>query len=214
MTSTDALIQELSADLAPVQRRSIRREAAALMILGAGELALILMSGAMRPDMARVIVSPYMAWKIGGLAVLAVASCTAAIRSFAPSALWQPGRMFLPILAGLFVIGGVFVTNATDSSRSMMDRLSPAHGILCTAAIVLLSLPVMALLAVLMRRAAPVRPAQSAWIAGIAASTCGALIFTACCPVSDPLYIIAWYSAGIAIVTAAARWLLARRFRL
>jgi len=50
--------------------------------------------------------------------------------------------------------------------------------------------------------------------AGLAASLCGALIFTACCPMNDPLYIVVWYSAGIGAVTAAARWLLPRRFRL
>jgi hypothetical protein len=214
MTSTDALIQDLSAQLVPVQRRSVRREAAALLALGAAELAIVLMSGVMRPDLGRVILSPYMAWKIGSLAVLAVASCVVAIRSFAPSASLRRGLALLPVLAGLAMIGGAFVTNAADSSRSIMDRLMPAHGILCAVSIVALALPVMALLGVQMRRAAPVRPTQSAWVSGIAASTCGALIFTACCPMNDPLYIIVWYSLGIAAVAAAARWLLPRRFRL
>ena len=214
MTSTDALILDLSARLAPVQRRSVRREAAALLGLGGAELALILIFGAMRPDMGRVILSSLMAWKIGSLAVLAVASCAVAVRSFTPSSPSGRGLVLLPSLAALTLIGGAFVTSAADSSRSLMERLAPAHGILCVTSIVLLAIPVMALLAVLMRRAAPVRPARSAWVAGIAASTCGALIFTACCPMNDPLYIVVWYSAGIAIVTAVARWLLPRRFQL
>ncbi len=214
MTSTDALIRDLSADLAPVQRRSPRREAAALLALGGTELALILLCGVMRPDMGQVIPAPFMVWKIGGLAVLAVASCAAAMRSFAPPTASRTGLALLPGLAALMLLGGVFVTDAADSSRSLMERLAPAHGMLCTVAIVLLALPLIALFAVLMRRGAAVRPARSAWASGIAASTCGALIFTACCPMNDPLYIAVWYSAGVVIVTAAARWLLPRRFQL
>ena len=214
MTSTDALIVDLSARLVPVQRRSLRREAAALLALGGAELALILIFGAMRPNLGRVILWPFMVWKIGSLAVLAVVSCAVAMRSFTPTTSSRYGLALLPGLAALTLIGGAFVTNAAESSRSLMERLAPAHGILCVTFIVVLAIPVMALLAVLMRRAAPVRPARSAWVAGVAASTCGALIFTACCPINDPLYIVVWYSAGIAIVTAAARWLLPRRFQL
>ena len=96
----------------------------------------------------------------------------------------------------------------------MIERLAPVHGLLCATAITALSLPVLALLGLLMRRAAPVQPRRSAWAAGIAAATTGALVFTACCPMNDPLYITVWYALGIAAVSAAARWLLPWRFRL
>ena len=172
------------------------------------------MFGAVRPDMGRVILSPFMAWKIGSLAVLAVASCVVAMRSFTPGTSSRRGLALLSILAALTLIGGAFVGNAADSSRPLVERLAPAHGILCVTSIVVLALPVVALFAALMRRGAPARPVRSAWVAGVAASTCGALIFTACCPVNDPLYIAVWYSVAIALVTVAARWLLPRRFQL
>ena len=214
MTSTENLIHDLSADLAPVQRRNVRREAGALLALGAAELALIVMFDFVRPDMGRVILSPFMVWKIGSLALLAGVSCTIAIRSFAPPASSRR-RLMLPLgLAGFALIAGVLVTPAADRGQSLLERLAPAQGLLCTASIVVLALPLMALLAVLMRRAAPVYPKQSAQAAGLAASTLGALIFTACCPMNDPLYIIVWYSIAVATVTALARWLLPRRFRL
>jgi hypothetical protein len=214
MASTKSVILDLTADLTPVRRRSVSCEAGALLALGGVELALIMMCGAMRPDMGQVILSPYMGWKIGSLALLAAASCTVALRSFVPGASSRRGLVLTLGLATLAMIGGMFATPAAEAGRSLLDRLSPAQGILCAVAIVMLALPVMALLAVLMRRAAPVRPEQSAWAAGLAASTCGALIFTACCPVNDPLYIVVWYSTGATAVTAAARWLLPRRFRL
>jgi hypothetical protein len=214
MTSTDALILGLSADLAPVRRRSVRREVGALVVLAAGELALILMAGGMRQDMGEVILSPFMAWKIGGLALLAGVSCAVALRSFAPPAASRRELAFTFALAVLVMVAGVVVTNSAESGQPLIERLAPARGLRCAIAIVVLSLPLMSLLAVLMRRAAPVHPKRSALATGLAAATCGALVFTVCCPANDPLYIAVWYAAGIAAVAAAARWLLPRRFRL
>ena len=112
------------------------------------------------------------------------------------------------------MIGGIFVTTPVDSAQSLLARLAPVHGMLCAASIIILALPMIALLAVLMRRAAPVYPKRRAMAAGLAASTFGALIFTACCPMNDPLYIVVWYGAAVAAVSIAARWLLPKRFRL
>ncbi|MDF0545917.1 DUF1109 domain-containing protein [Sphingobium sp. H39-3-25] len=214
MTSTDALILDLSADLVPVKRRKVSQEVAVLVALAAAELIAILAVGAMRPDMSRVILSPFMMWKMGSLALLAGLTVTIAIRSFAPPASSRRGLMLVLGLALLAVLGGTFVTSAAESSRPLVDRLMPVHGLLCATAITVLATPIMAALAVLMRRAAPVRPKDSALACGLAASTCGALIFTACCPMNDPLYIAVWYSLGVAAVAMTARWLLPRRFRL
>jgi hypothetical protein len=214
MTSTDALIRDLSADLPPVRRRSVRWEIGALVALGGLELALILMSGHMRHDMGRVILSPFMIWKMSSLAVLAGLSCTIAMRSFAPPATSRRDWLLMAGLAAIAIIAGAITTPESEASRSLIERLDPVCGVVCAGAIFVLSAPIVALLAVLMRRAAPVQPRRSALAAGLAASTIGALVFTACCPMNDPLYIIVWYSAGVAAVGAAARWLLPLRFRL
>ncbi|MGV7030500.1 NrsF family protein [Methylobacterium symbioticum] len=214
MTSTDALILTLSTNLGPVRRRSVSREIGALVVLAAGELALILMAGGMRPDMGGVILAPFMAWKIGGLALLAGVSCAVAIRSFAPPAASRRDLVYALVLTVFVMAAGLFVTTAAESGQPLIERLSPARGLGCATAIVVLALPLMSLLAVLMRRAAPVHPKRSALASGLAAATSGALVFTVCCPANDPLYIVVWYSAGIAAVAAAARWLLPRGYRL
>lgn len=214
MTSTDALILQLSSDLPPVKRRRVSHDAAALLALGAVEFVLVVATAGMRPDMGHVIGMPFMIWKIGSLGLLAGLCCAVAIRFFAPPAL--PSR-FLRIVLGLAIlaiVAGLTVTPTAEMSRSLMERLAPVHGLICTSAIVALSLPLMTMLGVLMRRAAPVSPRRSAVAAGLAAATTGALIFTVRCPMNDPLYIVTWYSLGVAIVSAAARWLLPRRFRL
>lgn len=212
--SNDALILDLAAGLAPVKRRSALRDGLWLLALAGVEVLLILVAGMMRPDMGRMIFAPFMVWKIGSLALLAGFSCAVAMRSFAPPSLPRRGLRVALGMAGLAMIGGLFLVSSADAARPLLDRLSPMHGMLCATAIVVLSLPMMAMLAALMRRAAPVHPRQSALAAGFAASTCGALVFTICCPMNDPLYIVVWYSIGVAVVTAVARWLLPRRFRL
>lgn len=214
MTSIDSLILNLSADLAPVKRRSVMGEALMLAALGATEVALILGLGLMRRDMRHAIEMPWMIWKIAGLAFLAVATCIIAVRSFSPPASPRGGLGLAAALAGLAIAGGVAVVPAADHGQPWLERLAPMHGMLCVASIIVLAMPLMAMLAALMRRAAPAHPKQSALASGLAASTLGALIFTLACPMSDPLYIIVWYSVAIGIVATAARWLLPRRFRL
>jgi len=214
MTSTDALIRNLSADLVAVKRRRMSGEVALLAALGAIELALLLWAGAMRPDIRQVILAPFMLWKIGNLALLAGVASWAAIRSLAPPAVPRRGLRLALALAALAAVGGTMVTPAVDIGRPILERLSPMQGMLCATSIIVLGMPVMATLAVLMRRAAPVRPKQSALACGLAAATSGALIFTVYCPMNDPLYIAVWYSLGVAALALVARLLLPSRFRL
>jgi hypothetical protein len=122
--------------------------------------------------------------------------------------------MFASALAVAAILGGVFVTPDGASERALLDRINPASGIVCATSIFVLSLPIVALLGALMRRAAPTQPRRSALASGIAAGACGAFVFAFCCPFNDPLYVVVWYTIGCAAVAAAARWGLPHRFRL
>ena len=215
MMSNDALILDLAAGLAPVKRRSALRDGLWLLALAVIELVLLLSVGAMRPDMGRG--DPFALHGLEDRQPRASRRAELHDGDAAPSRPPALPRRELRIvlgLAGLAMIGGLFLASSVDRGRSLLDRLAPVHGLLCAVSIIVLSLPMMAVLAVLMRRAAPVHPGQSALASGFAASTCGALVFTICCPMNDPLYIVVWYSAGVAVVTALTRWLLPRRFRL
>lgn len=212
--SNDALILDLSANLAPVRRRRMWREAGFVAALGGAELALFLALGAMRPDMGQMGHSPYLLWRVGSLAVLAMIACTVAIRSYSPAARPRRGLILICALAALAMIGGAFVTPAGASDHSLLERLDPARGIVCAGSIVVLSLPIVAMLGVLMRKAAPTQPKISALASGLAAGAVGAVVFAFCCPFNDPLYVVLWYSIGCAAVTGAARWRLPRHFHL
>ncbi|WP_157216176.1 NrsF family protein [Flavisphingomonas formosensis] len=211
--SNDALILDLSARLDPVRRRSARREAALLLALGAIELALFLGLGLMRPDMGRMIGSPYMLWKLGGLAGFVLLSGATALRSFSPPASPRRGLGLAIGFAGAAMVAGLPL-GSSFANDTLWERLSPVHGLLCSLCIVILSLPMMGMMAVLLRRGAPAHPGGSALAAGLAAGGWGALVFAFCCPANDPLYVVTWYFAGCAAVAALARWILPRGFRL
>lgn len=212
--SNESLIADLSSDLTPVQRRSMLREGGLVLALGTAELMLFLGLGVMRPDMSHMAGSPFLMWRVGSLGLLAVIACVLAIRSFSPTAHPRPGLMLASAIAVAAIVGGAFVTPDGASARALLDRINPTSGILCATWIFALSLPIVALLGALMRRAAPTQPRLSALASGIAAGTCGAFVFAFCCPFNDPLYVVVWYSIGCAAVTAVARWCLPRRFRL
>lgn len=214
MMSNDALIAALSANLDPIKRRSVLREVGLVAALGAAELALIVGLGRIRPDMAEIIGSPFMWWKLAGLALLALVSGVTAIRSLSPVVSPRRGLAVLAALAGMTMALAAFVEPGADLAGTIWDRLSPAHGIVCSLAIIVLSMPMMAIMAILMRRGAPAHPEGSALSAGVAAGTWGALVFAFCCPSNDPLYVAVWYLAGCGIVAIAARWLLPKGYRL
>lgn len=212
--SSESLIADLSSDLAPVQRRSMLREGGLVLSLVAVELVLFLGLGVMRPDMHHMSGSPFLMWRVGSLGILAVAACLLAIRSYSPTAQPRRGLMLAGALAVAAIAAGAFVAPEGVSGRTLLERIAPASGMLCAASIFVLSLPIVALLGTLMRRAAPTQPRLSALASGIAAGACGAFVFAFCCPFNDPLYVVVWYSVGCAGVAAAARWRLPRRFRL
>ena len=212
--SSESLIANLSSDLTPVQRRSMLREGGLVLALGAVELALFLGLGVMRPDMHHITGSPFLIWRVGSLGLLAVVACVLAIRSFSPTARPRRGLMLASALAVAAIIGGAFVTPEGVADHSLLERINPLSGIMCAMSIFVLSLPIVALLGALMRRAAPTQPRLSALASGIAAGACGAFVFAFCCPFNDPLYVVVWYSVGCAAVAVAAQWGLPRRFRL
>lgn len=212
--SNDALISTLTANLAPVRRRSAAREGALIAALGVLELALFLGLGAMRPDMGAAIGHPFMWWKLGSLALLAAIGVSTAVYSFAPTASPRRGLAASGIVGTLALIASGLIDPGSAAGATLAERLSPVHGLMCAVCIVVLALPMLGVLSLLMRRGAPTHPEGSAVAVGLAAGTWGAFVFAFCCPANDPLYVAAWYLAGCAVVTGAARYLLARGFRL
>lgn len=206
--STDPLIDRLATDLRPVRRRTPWRDAAILLALGIIEVAWVVTTGLMRPDMPHAMHMPSFWWKTAGLAAVSAISGVTALLSLSPT--HSPRR-------GLCIVGGVaflmlglgWMVDALQAGPVVLwHRLDPAHGLVCARKIVELSLPVALALGLLARRGASVDSRGTAWAAGIAASAFGALIFALACPFDDPLYLAVWYLSAGVVVTLATRLVL------
>ncbi len=208
--SHELLVDELSAGLTPVRRRDPMREVGWIAGLGALELTLFLAAGAMRPDMVAVIGHPFMWWKFGSLACLVVIGVVTAVRSFSPAVSPRRGLAISAFAVALTLVAGAAVTPDDALAATLVERLAPIRGLRCATGIVILSLPMLALLSVLMRKGASTHAEGSALAVGLAGGGWGAFVFTFYCDVNDPLYVVVWYSIGCAVVALAARAVLPR----
>ena len=132
--SNDALIADLAAGLTPVRHRRAWRDAALLAGAGSLELALVLAAGPVRPDMTALIATPYMIWKLASLLAIAGVCGAATLVSFSPTASPRRGLRLAIGLAGLAMLGGVFVPPVRD----LVAHGRHAFGPLCAASILVL----------------------------------------------------------------------------
>ncbi len=210
---TELLIDRLSTALKPVRRRSVGVDGALIGVLCLAELALVLGMGAMRPDMAAAMRHPSFWWKLAGLALIAAASGTVALRSFDPARSPHRGlRGVMAIVAACLAVGWALDAGG-DGWTALAVRLDWRQGVQCLVKMVLLSIPAALGLGVLMRRGAPTSMRATAWAVGIAAAAWGAFVFVFACPSDDPLYIAVWYMAACLLVAGSVRLALPRLVR-
>ena len=207
----NSLIESLAADLQPVRHRSIGREAALFGILVTVEFLLVL-AFLMRPDMRRVIHEPIMWWKMGSLLAIAIPSLWGALESFSPTGSARRALRWASLLVGAALFLGLSIGSGRDDA-SLIARLAWPNGLICAGSMIVLSIPVVVMLGILMKRAAPTNRQQSGLAVGLAGATWGAFVYTLACRADDPLYIAVWYLVGCAIVTATARLILPRMSR-
>jgi hypothetical protein len=202
---TDLLIAELTRNLKPVNRRRPWREALALAVLCAIEIALFLGIGFMRPDMPLAMHQPSFWWKASSLVLIALVSGTVTIMSLNPTHSPRKGLRWLVGLVATCLATGWLVDASRDGFTTLAQRLDWPDGIGCAIKMVILSLPAVVAFGVLMRQGAPTDRTGTAVAAGVTAAAWGAFIFAFACPFDDPLYLAVWYSVGCGAVTLFAR---------
>ena len=208
MTS-ERLIETLSAELTPVRPRRPSHEVSLLGAIGLIELALLLLLGGARHDLASVMMRPSFWWKLGTMGALAAIGLATALRSFDPTRSPRAGLRRAAVAVGAALAIGWLLDATHRDALPLAARMRWHDGVHCMMVMALLSLPMLAGLAVLIRRSAPTDRRGTALAAGIAAAAWGAFVFSFVCPHDDPLYVAVWYLAGCSLVTLAARWLLA-----
>ncbi len=91
-------------------------------------------------------------------------------------------------------------------------KLLGVNWLACLALIPVLSIPLLIGLFIALRHAAPGNAGYAGAVAGVAAGGIAAAIYAAHCPDDSPLFVAAWYTLAIGIVSlcgflAGRRWL-------
>lgn len=142
----------------------------------------------------------------GGLAAMAL---ILALRSARPVGAVPVGWLWLPLVvaAGLWAVT-LAQTPVARVGTEVMGQTAAA----CLVSITALSLAPLAAGLALLRRGAPLRPALSGALIGLAAGAGAAAGYALHCTEDSPLFFVLWYGMGIAIAAglgalAGRRWL-------
>ena len=197
---TDDLIRGLAAD--PRTEASPGRAIGLLLPLGLlGAVVIFSLILHVRPDFAAALLDPRLMLKFAVTVSLAAASLLLLMRLARPGARAAPMALALFVPAGLLAIG-IAATIGLRPSEDWLPGLIGHNARYCVVFVPLLGTPILAALLLAMRRGAPTRPGLAGAVAGLAAGGLGAAIYALHCPDDSPLFVMTWYSIGIAALTA------------
>ncbi len=195
---TDALIEALARDAAPISAYAVERRLACGAIVGAGLTLLMAMAAlGFRDDlavaMAGIAFWSKAAYPLGaGLAAILV---TIELARPDTQTLRRPWLVLVPALVLLPVAILELMKTAPPGRLGLL--LDPAWT--CVPLILLLSVPIFTGLVVALRRLAPTRLHAAGAAAGLAASGFAGTLYCLSCQQESPVFLITRYTAAIAL---------------
>jgi hypothetical protein len=197
--NTDSLIESLSADLRPVRHFAVGWRIVVGIVAGALVTAMLVAVGlGIRPDLGLAMrgYSFWMKWSytlslsIGALAMVA--------RLARPDTVGLRWLWLLAIPVGLLaVIGGLEMAHVPQGEWLAMWLGHSWKK--CPWLVLLLSAPIFVGLLWSFRRLAPTRLRAAGAAAGLAAGSCAATLYCLHCPEVSAIFVLTWYTLGIAL---------------
>ena len=211
--TTDDLIRSLSADLPPVPRHAIGRRLA--MGIGAGgivAIAVVALLLGFRPDFLQAMHGFSFWMKAGYTLSMAVAAGIIVARLARPGrALGRtPWLLAMPVLL-LAVTGAIELAQAPRSHWLAMWL--GATWRICPWLVLLLSFPIFVGLLWSFRRLAATRLPLAGAAAGLCAGASAAVVYCLHCPEVSAIFVLTWYTLGMALAAAAGMFLGPRLMR-
>jgi hypothetical protein len=201
--NTDQLIEALTKDVQPVRRSAVSRRVAAGIAVGAvGTVLLIAVLLGFNPQLD-VAMRHYSFWvKWGYTLSLGVCAVVATTRLARPDSgklgwLWV---MVLPV-ASLAAIG-IFEMSRVPPAQWLAMWLGESWSV-CSALVFMLSLPIFGGLLWSFRRLAPTRLRAAGATAGLTAGAWAATLYCLHCPEVSAIFVLTWYTLGIALAALA-----------
>lgn len=197
---TDDLIRALAADARPV--RSFAGTLALALVLGAVAAACVFAwLLAPRPHLLALMTDWRLVFKFAVTLSLAASAVLLGMRLSLPGA--PVARAALALLVpALLLAAGVAAELVTTPASDWRAELVGRYAIYCTTLIPMIAAPVLGALLLALRRGAPTRPTLAGAAAGLAAGGIGAALYALHCVDDSPLFVLAWYSIAVAVVTA------------
>lgn len=199
---TDDLILSLAGDSAPVPRGAVERRIALGLAAGAvAAMAYIAIRLGIRPDLGAAMQAfPFwMKWaytiSLAGGAVLATIHLARPdAKPFSSLRLLAPPILVMGLLAGLEL--------ARTPSAGWPALLAGQSADVCSLWVLWFSLPLFAGLVWAFRRLAPSNLRLAGLMAGLASGASSATLYSLHCPESAALFILVWYTLGMALAGA------------
>ena len=195
--STEALMTDLVADLAPVEPLRIAN-GALLALAGFGlSVALVFALGYPRQDVlagqpAEVFMLATGLFVFAGTACAAAALLMASPRVGAARNGWQ----WAVAMLGLLPVAALL---ALFSPETNFAENEAGHGIICLTASLALGLITGGLLTAWLRRGAPASPERTGWVIGLASGAAGIAAFSFSCPYDSVLHLGIWHFSAVAL---------------
>ena len=206
------VIRRITDGLTPVAPlRPVRVRASTWAALSAVSLAVIAWKVGFRRDLAAA--APALVLQVVAMGVLAGIGAAAALRLAVPGADRRSGRILAACVLGLWPCG-LLAWALIDGARTASVVAAPLH-LTCMRTIGIIALVPAVVLAVMIRRGAPLRPHWAAAMAGTAAAAVGAIGVALTCPISRASHLLIAHALPTvmiaAVISAAASSVVRRR---
>lgn len=196
---TDALIESLAGDVRPTPQGALARRIGLGAGLGAaGALALVLFVIGVNPHLAGALRLPAFWLKLAYSASIGALAIAAAADLARPDSL-PLRRLPLALAAPVLVMAGAAAVTLALSPESDWAALWLGQSWRkCPWFILSLAAPIYLGLLWSFRRLAPTRLRSAGAAAGLAAGGIAASLYCLHCPEMSPLFVLCWYSLGVA----------------
>jgi hypothetical protein len=210
---TDALIDLLAADAAPVERRALERRLALGLSAGTGLAAAMMWLGlGLRPDLSEAAHQGMFWGKLMFTALVSLAALAALICLSLPGRRlgWSTAALATPFLV-VWAAAAWLLWQAPAAERPQLVLGSSWAG--CPLSIALLSLPLLAGAFWILKGLAPTRLTWAGAGGGLLAGGIAASLYALHCTESEVPFLAVWYVAGMAIPAVLGTLLAPRLLR-
>lgn len=211
--NTDTLIEALAADVTAVRRHAVGRRIALGILAGGAVTAILVGIGlGIRPDLAFAMrgYSFWMKWTYTlSLAVCALFMVARLARPDAPRSRWV-WLLLVPVCL-LAAIGATEMAHVPPGE--WLSMWLGESWTKCPWLVLMLSAPIFVGLLWSFRKLAPTRLRAAGAAAGLAAGSCAAMLYCLHCPEVSAIFVLTWYTLGIALAAGAGALLGPRLLR-